>query len=155
MLLDLVNILVYLLIGMFFVGAILFVGWLIRPNTPDSEKLSTYECAERPFMQAWFNFNPRFYIVAIIFLIFDVEVALTYPVATVFRRWVEADAGLFAFVELLVFLGIVALGLAYVWAKGDLEWIKQLKTPHPRRTSQQGLSNGDRGEHGHAGPRDL
>jgi NADH-quinone oxidoreductase subunit A len=124
---NLVNVLVFLTIGMFFIGATLFVGRLVRPTTPDKEKNSTYECGERPIAQAWFNFNPRFYIVAIIFLIFDVEVAFTYPVAVVFRRWAAAGAGLFAFLELAVFMGIVVVGLAYVWAKGDLEWLKQIK----------------------------
>ncbi|MBI5482241.1 MAG: NADH-quinone oxidoreductase subunit A [Deltaproteobacteria bacterium] len=129
---NLVNVLVFLTVGAFFIGATLLVGRLVRPNTPDQEKSSTYECAERPIAQAWFNFNPRFYIIAIIFLIFDVEIAFTYPVATVFRRWVATGAGLFAFLELLLFLVIVALGLAYVWAKGDLEWLKQIKASEGR-----------------------
>jgi NADH-quinone oxidoreductase subunit A len=129
---NLVNVLVFLTVGAFFIWATLLVGRLVRPNTPDTEKSSTYECAERPIAQAWFNFNPRFYIIAIIFLIFDVEIAFTYPVATVFRRWVQSGAGLYAFVELLLFLVIVALGLAYVWAKGDLEWVKQLKATEVR-----------------------
>ena len=124
---NLVNILVFLTIGVGFIWAVLLVGRLLRPKVPDPEKTSTYECGERPIAQAWFNFNPRFYIVAIIFLIFDVEVAFTYPVATVFRRWAENGAGLFAFLEILVFLAVVLLGLAYVWAKGDLEWLKQIK----------------------------
>jgi len=129
---NLVNVLVFLTVGALFIGATLFVGRLIRPHTPDQEKSSTYECAERPIALAWFNFNPRFYIIAIIFLIFDVEIAFTYPVATVFRRWVAAGAGLYAFLELALFLAIIGLGLAYVWAKGDLEWIKQIKTAEVR-----------------------
>jgi NADH-quinone oxidoreductase subunit A len=129
---NLVNVLVFLSIGAFFIWATLLVGRLVRPNTPNREKSSTYECAERPIAQAWFNFNPRFYIIAIIFLIFDVEIAFTYPVATVFRRWVAAGAGLFALVEVLLFLVVVALGLAYVWAKGDLEWLKQIKSTEVR-----------------------
>ena len=124
---NLVNVLVFLTIGVFFIAAVLLVGRILRPSVPEKEKNSTYECGERPIAQAWFNFNPRFYIVAIIFLIFDVEVAFTYPVATVFRRWAENGAGLFAFLEILVFLAVVLLGLAYVWAKGDLEWLKQIK----------------------------
>ena len=124
---NLVNVLVFLSVGAFFIWATLLLGRLLRPNTPDREKSSTYECAERPIAQAWFNFNPRFYIIAIIFLIFDVEIAFTYPVATVFRRWVATGAGLFALLEVLLFLVIVALGLAYVWVKGDLEWIRRLR----------------------------
>src|SRR5262249_40273582 len=110
----------------FFVGVgisvpllMLTLGWLLRPKTPNAAKLTIYECGEIPVQQAWFNFNPRFYIVALIFLIFDVEVAFTYPVATAFHRWVARGMGGFAFVELLVFILILVLGLAYVWRHGD------------------------------------
>ena len=129
---NLVNVFVFLTIGMAFIGVVLLVGRIVRPATPNAEKLSTYECGERPIAQAWFNFNPRFYVVAIIFLIFDVEVAFTYPVATVIKRWIDAGAGLFAVLELTIFLAILSIGLAYVWTKGDLEWLKQLK-PRPVR----------------------
>jgi NADH-quinone oxidoreductase subunit A len=118
----------------FFVGVgvsvplvMLTLGWLVRPRTPNATKNMIYECGEMPVEQAWFNFNPRFYIVALIFLIFDVEVAFTYPVATVFHRWVARGQGAFGFVELFVFIAILALGLAYVWRHGDLEWIRQAR----------------------------
>src|SRR5262249_28791142 len=124
---DLANVLVFAVLGGGFLAATLFIGSLLRPHTPDPEKLGIYECGEKPVQQAWFNFNPRFYIIALIFLIFDVEVAFTYPVATVFRRWVADGAAAFAFVELFVFIAILVLGLAYVWRKGDLEWIRRLK----------------------------
>ena len=124
---DLANILVFAALGAGFLASTLLIGSLLRPSTPDPEKLGIYECGEKPIQQAWFNFNPRFYIVALIFLIFDVEVAFTYPVATVFRRWVASGAGAVAFLELAVFVGILMLGLAYVWRKGDLEWIRRLK----------------------------
>ena len=123
----------YASVGAFFLVAIGFIlgsmlaGSLIRPNKPSAGKNQTYECGEAPIGQAWFNFNPRFYIIALIFLIFDVEVAFTYPVATVFRRWVARGMGGFAFLELLVFVAILALGLAYVWRHGDLEWIHQAR----------------------------
>jgi NADH-quinone oxidoreductase subunit A len=142
---NLVNILVFLAIGVFFIGAVLFVGRLVRPRVADPEKTSTYECGERPIAQAWFNFNPRFYIVAIVFLIFDVEVAFTYPVATVFRRWAQAGAGLFAFLEIAVFLAVVFLGLAYVWAKGDLEWLKQIKEIAARGARREPIAAGPTG----------
>jgi NADH-quinone oxidoreductase subunit A len=118
----------------FFVGVgvtvpliMLTIGWLLRPRMPNAMKNMIYECGEIPTQQAWFNFNPRFYIVALIFLIFDVEVAFTYPVATVFNRWVKRGMGGFAFFELFVFIAILALGLAYVWRHGDLEWIRQAR----------------------------
>jgi NADH-quinone oxidoreductase subunit A len=124
---ELATILLFALLAFFVVWVILQVMKLLRPAAPDPEKLSTYECAERPVGQAWFNFNPRFYIIALIFLIFDVEVVFTYPVAVVFRRWVERGVGGVAFVELAVFIGILLVGLAYVWVKGDLEWIRRLR----------------------------
>jgi NADH-quinone oxidoreductase subunit A len=118
----------------FFVGVgvsvpllMLTLGWLVRPATPNTLKSTIYECGEIPVQQAWFNFNPRFYVVALIFLIFDVEVAFTYPVAVVFNRWVKRGLGGFAFAELFVFIAILALGLAYVWRHGDLEWIRQAR----------------------------
>src|SRR5215471_6496941 len=128
---DLVNVLVFAILGAGFLAATLLIGSVLRPNTPDPEKLGIYECGEKPMQQAWFNFNPRFYIIALIFLIFDVEVAFTYPVATVFRRWVAEGAGGFAFLELFVFIAILVLGLAYVWRKGDLEWIRKLREEKP------------------------
>ncbi len=124
---DMVNILVFAALGGGFLAATLLIGSLLRPHTPDPDKSAIYECGEKPIQQAWFNFNPRFYIIALVFLIFDVEVAFTYPVATVFRRWVGEGAGGVAFFELLVFILILVLGLAYVWRKGDLEWIRKLR----------------------------
>lgn len=123
----------YASVGAFFLVAILFVfgallfGRLLRPNRMYGKKLETYECGEAPVGQAWFNFNPRFYIVALIFIIFDIEIAFIYPVATVFKQWVAQGMGWFAFFEVLVFIGILLLGLAYVWVKGDLEWIRTLR----------------------------
>ncbi|MDZ4063927.1 MAG: NADH-quinone oxidoreductase subunit A [Coriobacteriia bacterium] len=124
----------YASVGAFFLVAILFVfgallfGRLLRPNRMYAKKLETYECGEAPVGQAWFNFNPRFYIVALIFIIFDIEIAFIYPVATVFKQWVAQGMGWFAFVEILIFISILLLGLAYVWVKGDLEWIRTLRT---------------------------
>jgi len=124
---ELANILLFAFLAFFLVFIVLVMMKLLRPYAPTPEKNLTYECAEHPVGQAWFNFNPRFYVIALIFLIFDVEVAFTYPVAVVFRRWVIEGKGGLAFVELLVFVGILLVGLAYVWVKGDLEWIKRLR----------------------------
>jgi len=101
---------------------------LIGPRVPNSEKASIYECGERPVGVAWFNFNPRFYLVALVFVIFEVEVALTFPVVAVYRRWVETSPLLAwtALGELLVFTVILAVGLAWIWARGDLAWVKKL-----------------------------
>ncbi len=124
----------YASVGAFFLVAIGFIlgsllaGSLLRPNKPSVGKNMTYECGEAPIGQAWFNFNPRFYIIALIYIVFDVEIAFIYPIATVFRRWVDAGRGMVAFVEVMTFIAILLLGLVYVWAEGDLEWIRTIKT---------------------------
>ena len=127
MLFEFATVAAFLLMGAIFVlGALLF-GVLVRPDWPEKEKSSTYECAERPIGGAWFRFNPRFYILALIFIVFDVEIALMYPVATVFRSWVDNGLGWVALVEIATFLGILFAALVYVWARGDLNWIKQIQ----------------------------
>jgi NADH-quinone oxidoreductase subunit A len=121
---ELASIFFFVVVGLSVPLLMLTLGWLVRPRTPNPTKLTVYECGEVPVHSAWFNFNPRFYIVALIFLIFDVEVAFTWPVATVFRRWVARGQGGFAFAELVLFVAFLVLALAYVWRHGDLEWIK-------------------------------
>ena len=128
MLFDFANVLVFMVLGAAFVGVNLLIGRFLRPSNPQTRKLSTYECGEPASGSAWVNFNMRFYIVALIFIIFEVEIAFVFPVATAFRRWVEGGQGMFAFVEILLFVGILFLGLVYAWAKGDLEWVKKVKT---------------------------
>jgi NADH-quinone oxidoreductase subunit A len=118
---DFANVLVYLGVAVLFIFGSLTVGRIIRPNRPTPEKLSTYECGEEAIGSAWIQFNVRFYIIALIFLIFDVEIAVLFPWATIFKK-----VGVLAFVEMLLFLGILVVGFAYVWAKGDLEWLKSL-----------------------------
>ena len=124
---ELANILLFAGLALFTVFILLVVAKLARPSEPSPAKNSTYECAEPPASPAWFNFNPRFYVIALVFLIFDVEVAFTYPVAVVFRRWVAQGNGGVAFAELFTFVAILLVGLAYVWVKGDLEWIRRLR----------------------------
>ncbi len=101
---------------------------LIRPAFPEADKALIYECGEKPIGRAWFNFNPRFYLIALVFEIFEVDIALTFPVAVVYKDWVAAGSGFawVAFVELLLFIGILLVGLVWVWAHGDLEWVKKL-----------------------------
>ena len=124
------NVLVFVGLGLVLCILMLDVlGRLLRPSSPNPNKLTTYECGEPPSGNAWINFNIRFYLIALVFVIFDVELAFIYPVASVFRDWVLDGRGLFALTEILVFVGILALGLVYVWRKGDLEWLKRLSTP--------------------------
>ena len=112
---------------------------LFAPRVKSAEKATIYECGERPIGAAWFNFNPRFYLVALVFVIFEVDIALTFPVVAVYRRWVEASP-LLAWValgELLLFTAILVIGLAWVWARGDLEWVKNLSPPARRARDER------------------
>lgn len=133
MLMEYASVGAFFLIAIVFVFAAMVVGRFIRPTNKGYEKkLETYECGEEPTGQAWFNFNPRFYIIALIYIVFDVEVAFIYPVATVFKRWVAQGNGWIAFAELATFIGLLIVGLVYVWAKGDLDWIHTLRTAAAR-----------------------
>jgi NADH-quinone oxidoreductase subunit A len=107
---------------------LLFAFKAIRPAFPSEDKALIYECGEKPIGRAWFNFNPRFYLVALVFVIFEVDLALTFPVAVVYKDWVAGGAQLawVAFVELFLFIAILVVGLVWVWAHGDLEWVKKL-----------------------------
>ncbi len=105
------------------------ISKILRPAKPNIEKLSTYECGEEPTGDAWGQFNIRFYIIALIFVLFDVELVFFFPWATVFgnKQAIEETNGLwgwFSLVEMFIFIGIMALGLAYVWVKGYLDWVK-------------------------------
>ena len=111
------------------------VAVLVRPRNPEAAKLSSYECGEPATGSAWINFNIRFYLVALVFVVFDVELAFMYPVVTVYRSWVADGRGLVALVEIGLFIAILAVGLVYVWAKRDLEWVKRVpaETASPAR----------------------
>ncbi len=122
-------VLLFMIAAMVFVVLMLGVGRLMRPNRPGAEKLTTYESGEEAEGNAWVSFNIRFYIVALIFILFDVELVLLFPWATVFgdKSLIESTNGMwaaFAGVEMAVFIFILALGLVYAWAQGHLEWIR-------------------------------
>ena len=104
------------------------IGQIAGPRFPETAKSITYECGELPIGGAWFNFNPRFYLIALVFVIFEVEIALTFPVVAVYKSWIAESMtlGLVALGELLLFIGILLLGLAWVWVHGDLEWVRKL-----------------------------
>lgn len=110
-----------------FIGATGIVGKLLRPHKPNPVKESPYECGETPVGSAWSNFNVRFYVVSLIFIIFDVEGALMFPVAAVFRDFVAIGAGGVVLSSLLLFILILASGLVYCWKKGDLDWVKSFQ----------------------------
>ena len=121
------NVLVFAALAILFVLGSLVAGHFLRPHNPTAEKEMIYECGEKPIVHAWYNFNPRFYLIALVFVIFEVEIAFMYPVASVYRSFIEKGQGMLAFLEIFVFVAILAVGLAYVWAMGDLEWVKGLK----------------------------
>jgi NADH-quinone oxidoreductase subunit A len=118
----------FILAGILFMAIVLTLARLIRPNRPNEEKLSTYESGEAPVGNANTRFNPRFYVVALLFVLFEVELVFLFPWAVVFRdkSLTAAAAGwsAFALVEMLIFVGILALGLAFAWKRGYLDWEK-------------------------------
>lgn len=139
---------------LFIIGAIVFVvagtlaSRIIRPSKPNPEKLTSYECGEEPIGDAWGQFNIKFYIIALIFLVFEVEMIFLFPWATVFgRAEIIADTngmwGWFAVTEALIFVGILFLGLVYAWKKGFLDWVKpeqvisEFKSPVPHSLYQE------------------
>jgi NADH-quinone oxidoreductase subunit A len=101
----------------------ILLGWLIAPNRPDSEKLSPFECGFEAFEDARMKFDVRFYLIAIIFILFDLEIAFLFPWAVIFKDIVSSETmRLFGFFEMMVFIGILAIGYVYAWAKGALDW---------------------------------
>lgn len=127
---DYVGVFVYmaLAIGFILVGmtAQRIVSKLLRTDRPNPAKLSPYECGEEPVGGTFIQFNIRFYVMALVFIIFDVEVVLLFPWAQTFSSlyfWYRSVL----FWDMLVFVGILAFGLAYIWGKGDLEWVKTFR----------------------------
>jgi len=97
--------------------ALLVVGAVLGPTRPGADKLSPYECGFEAFEDARMKFDVRYYLVAILFIVFDLEIAFVFPWAVIFR-----SLGVFGLVEMGIFLGLLILGFAYVWKKGALEW---------------------------------
>jgi len=110
-------ILLFILVGLA-VGVVpVVLGWLIGPNKPDSEKLSPYECGFEAFEDARMRFDVRYYLVAILFILFDLEIAFLFPWAVVLDQ-----IGTFGFVSMLLFVAILVVGFIYEWKKGALDW---------------------------------
>ena len=163
---DLVTLmLVFVAVGVGFLVVNLLLGKLFRPSRPDPEKSTVYECGEPPVGSSWIQFDLRFYVVALLFVIFDVEMAFFFPWATVFGTTnklgneatpVESRPALvaeldgrpatgevappptaeelgaartlarLAFVDILIFFGVLLVGFAYLWKRGDLEWVRSM-----------------------------
>lgn len=122
-------------IFIFIIGSIVFVligllaAKIIRPNKPNSEKLTTYESGEEPIGNAWNRINIRYYTLALIFILFEVELVFFFPWATIYanKNLIQKSNGLwlwFSLTEMAIFVLILAIGLAYAWAKGFLDWAK-------------------------------
>lgn len=131
-------VLVFAIVAVGFAFGGITLSRLIGPRIPNAEKSTIYECGERPIGVAWFNFNPRFYLVALVFVIFEVDIALTFPVVAVYRRWTEVSPSMawVAFVELLLFVSILVVGLIWTWGHGDLEWVKGLSAANEKAGDQ-------------------
>ena len=110
-------ILLFILIGLAFGVVPMLAGRLLAPNRPDSEKLSPYECGFEAFEDARMKFDVRYYLVAILFILFDLEIAFLFPWAIVLEK-----IGMFGFLAMVIFLGILVVGFIYEWMKGALEW---------------------------------
>ncbi len=135
MLSDFGIILLFIIAGIILLVVMLGIAKFLRPHKPNEEKLTTYESGEDPLGNAGIQFNVRFYVVALIFVLFEVELLFLFPWATVFGNkeliaQTNGQWGWFAMAEMTVFVGILILGLAYAWGKGYLDWVRpQPKVP--------------------------
>jgi NADH-quinone oxidoreductase subunit A len=172
-------ILIFLAAGLTVLASNLVLGRLVRPNKPSPEKGEVYECGEKPIGTAWVQFDVRFYVVALLFVIFDVELAFFFPWAVVFgsatragdetqpvEQRVEAVRSLqptpasaaavtaakidtrglqklawIAFLDILVFFGVLLVGFAYLWRRGDLKWVRSVAA---ETSSEPGMRNAER-----------
>jgi NADH-quinone oxidoreductase subunit A len=128
------EILLFIIAGILFILVTLLVARLIRPDRPNVEKLSTYESGEEPISHAWSQFNIRFYIIALVFLLFEVEIVFLFPWSTVFadkelNNQTQGAWGWYALIEMLIFIVVLGLGLAYAWVNGYLDWVKPEPSP--------------------------
>lgn len=130
--------LIFIVVGAMFVTVTMLVSRMLRPNRPNPEKLATYESGEEAVGSAWVQFNFRFYIVALIFLLFEVEIVFLFPWTTVYAdpelQAVAPRWGWFAMAEMVAFIVVLALGLAYAWRNGFLTWDKPNPMPTRHRS---------------------
>src|SRR4051794_30376949 len=134
-------ILIFVATGLILLAANLVLGWFVRPDKPSPEKAEVYECGEQAIGPAWVQFDLRFYVVALLFVIFDVEMAFFFPWAVVFGQAMHTadnpavrlstqDAAYrlawVAFGDILFFFGVLLVGFAYLWRRGDLDWVRSV-----------------------------
>ena len=132
---------IHLVVGLFiFIGAAmimglgtLLIGMLLRPKNPGGMKNEIYECGEPTVGSAWVQFDLRFYVVAILFLVFDVEIAVLYPWAVTYKDFIIKGLGTAVFLEMMFFFGLIILGFLYLWRFGYLDWVRSMSSIRPRR----------------------
>jgi NADH-quinone oxidoreductase subunit A len=110
-------VLVFIVVGLVIGSVMMGLGFILGPRKPDSAKLSPYECGFEAFEDSRMKFDVRYYLVAILFIIFDLEIAFLFPWAVVLR-----EIGMFGFLAMMLFLGILVIGFIYEWKKGALQW---------------------------------
>ncbi len=110
-------VLIFIVIAFGFGAVTLVLSYLVQPKYPEAEKLSTYECGSEPFSDSRMPFPVRYYVIAMLFVIFDIEVIFLYPWAITFNQ-----LGLIGFIEMMIFIGLFVVAYVYAWRKGALEW---------------------------------
>ncbi len=160
---DYLNVLIFSAAGLVFVLGVLAVTSLVRPSRKTDVGLETYECGEETIGSAWVRFDIRYYTVALVYVVFAVEIAFLFPWALVLRETLTdtgaaagAGIGLFGLVEGVLFVAILFLGLVYVWAKGDLEWVlsysgARWRPPEPDRRVHPATASKNEAERGAEG----
>ncbi len=113
-----VPLLIHVLLAMVLAGALVFLSWAVGNRKPSRAKMQAYECGIRPTGDAREPFSVKFYLVAMLFILFDVEAIFLYPWAVVYAK----QLGLFGFVEMMLYIGILLTGYIYLWKKGALDW---------------------------------
>ncbi len=114
-----------------------FLSVLLSKQKPSYMKQTPYECGEEPVGTAWSAFNVRFYVVGLIFIIFDVESVLMFPVATIFNELNDRGDGLYILLVFLSFISVLLEGIAYCWKKGDLDWVKSFQVSQKRNQTKE------------------
>ena len=122
---DFLPIVFFVVLAVALIGLPLMLQYVLSPrHNKGGDKLISYECGEIPEGSAWVRFNIRFYVIALIFLIFDVEIIFLFPWAVVFQELNSIGMGALAFIEAFIFVIILVVGFIYIWKKGDLDWVR-------------------------------
>jgi NADH-quinone oxidoreductase subunit A len=128
-------------------GALL-LGLLLRPRNPGGLKNEIYECGEPTVGPAWVQFDLRFYVVALVFVVFDVEIALLYPWAVVYKEYIAQGLGTTAFSAMIVFLGLIVVGFCYLWRFGYLDWVRAAAPAENKSMKDNGSLMRENGRNG-------